>query len=104
MGILPVWLEGTYDVLPKGQVMPKGRKLAAHVGPFLSHEELVKRTAGMSRSEQHREVARIVEDAVRALSEHRRRKGESPPGPSPRRPARVTLDVPAPVRKRKDPA
>lgn len=94
VGVLPVYLEGTHEVLPKGTTIPRGREVAAHVGPLLSYEELVERTRGMSRSEQHREVARLVEDAVRALAERRRRRGDRPPGPAPRRPARVTLEVP----------
>ncbi len=90
-GILPICLKGTYDALPKGAILPKDRNLAAHFGPFLSYEELVARTQGLPRSEQHREVSRIVEDAVRALMENRRLTPRR--GPAPHRPARTTIDV-----------
>ncbi|HWV38930.1 MAG TPA: AMP-binding protein [Vulgatibacter sp.] len=67
VGILPIYLDGTYEALPKGSVVPKARDLAAHIGPFLSYEELEAAVAGLPRSEQHREIARRVEAAVRAL-------------------------------------
>ena len=68
VGILPVYLKGTYDVLPKGRVVPKGRDLGALIGPFLPYEALAAMVHGLPRSEQHREVARVVEEAVRALA------------------------------------
>ncbi len=76
VGILPVYLDGTYGVLPKGAVVPKGRELGAHVGPFISYEELEAAVKGMPRSEQHREVARRVEAAVRLLEERCRAAAE----------------------------
>ncbi|HEY0841123.1 MAG TPA: 1-acyl-sn-glycerol-3-phosphate acyltransferase, partial [Vulgatibacter sp.] len=69
VGILPVYLDGTYEALPKGAVVPKTRELAAHIGPFLSYEELEAAVSGLPRSEQHREIARRVEAAVRALED-----------------------------------
>jgi long-chain acyl-CoA synthetase len=65
--VLPVCLEGTYEALPKGAVIPKGKKLKVSIGPALSYERLKDRTAGMARSESYREVARVAEAAVRAL-------------------------------------
>ncbi len=71
VGILPVYLDGTWEAMPKGAVLPKTRDLGARIGPFLSYEELAAAVDGLPRSEQHREVARIVEEAVRALAEGR---------------------------------
>ena len=79
VGILPVYLDGTWEALPKGAVMPKTRDLAARIGPFFSYEELAAAVEGLPRSEQHREVARILEEAVRALA-----KGRVPEKPQPR--------------------
>jgi len=81
VGILPMYLDGTFDVLPKGTVIPKGRELGAHIGPFISYEELAEAVKGMPRSEQHREVARRVEAAVRLLAE-RCRPGSTQPAES----------------------
>lgn len=79
VGVLPIYLEGTWQALPKGSVVPKARDLGARIGPFLSYETLAAAVAGLPRSEQHREVARIVEGAVRALAE-----GRVPEMPPPR--------------------
>lgn len=68
VGILPMYLEGTYEALPKGAVIPKGRGLRAHIGPFISYETLAAAVKGLPRSEQHREVARMVEASVRKLA------------------------------------
>jgi long-chain acyl-CoA synthetase len=65
--VLPLYLEGTYEALPKGALIPKGKKLKVSIGPLLSHAQLKARSEGMSRSESYREVARLAEEAVRAL-------------------------------------
>ncbi len=91
VGILPVYLKGTYEALPKGRVVPKQREISAHVGPFLSYEELLEKVQGLPRSEQHREVARIVEAEVRLLAEGKRRAPRQ--GPAKDRPGRTTVEV-----------
>jgi 1-acyl-sn-glycerol-3-phosphate acyltransferase len=65
--VVPMYLEGTYDALPKGASLPKQRDIAAHIGPLLTYEKLRAATEGMPKSEQYREAARIVEAAVRKL-------------------------------------
>jgi long-chain acyl-CoA synthetase len=65
--VVPMYLEGTYDALPKGAALPKQRNIAAHIGPVIGWEKLRAQTEGMPRSEQYREAARIVEAAVRKL-------------------------------------
>ncbi len=65
--ILPLHLDGTYEALPKGAVIPKGKKLKVSIGPILSYAQLKARTEGMARSESYREVARVSEAAVKAL-------------------------------------
>jgi len=84
VGILPVYLDGTWEALPKGSVLPRTRRLATRIGPFFSYEELAAAVEGLPRSEQHREVARIIEEAVRALAD-----GRTPEKPQPRRKAAV---------------
>ncbi|HLL53253.1 MAG TPA: AMP-binding protein [Myxococcaceae bacterium] len=65
--VLPMYLEGTYDVLPKGSVFPKGKELKVRIGPALMLEDMKKRTAGMARSESYRHVTRLAEESVKAL-------------------------------------
>ena len=65
--IVPMYLEGTYDALPKGATLPKKRDIAARIGPTLTYEQLRAATEGMPKSEQYREAARLVEVSVRKL-------------------------------------
>ena len=67
--VLPLWLEGTYDALPKGSIFPKSTHLGVRIGPALPYPEMKKRTQGMARSESYRHVTRLAEEAVKALRE-----------------------------------
>lgn len=67
VGILPMYLRGTYEALPKGSLLPKARELSVHIAPFLSFEMLEEVVKGLPRGEQHRAVARLVEKIIRAL-------------------------------------
>jgi long-chain acyl-CoA synthetase len=77
--VLPMYLEGTHDALPKGALLPKNRDIAAHVGPLLTWQELTKATAGLSRSEAYREASRLVELAVRRLAPAGHPDRQAPP-------------------------
>src|SRR5439155_27140822 len=74
--ILPVYLEGTHQVMPKGAFIPdprKRRELIVRIGPVLRHEALRAATEGLSRSAAHKAVTRLVRLAVEAL------RDETPP-------------------------
>ena len=66
--VLPMYLEGTHDALPKGSLVPKNREIAAHLGPVMTYEHLRKATEGLARSDAYREASRLVEVAVRRLA------------------------------------
>ncbi len=66
-GILPVYLAGTHDAMPKGSFLPKHRDVAAHIGPFFDYDKVAATAQGMSRAEGYRRVAREVEREVRRL-------------------------------------
>ncbi|HZS41873.1 MAG TPA: AMP-binding protein, partial [Polyangia bacterium] len=66
--VLPMYLEGTHDALPKGSLLPKNRDIAAHIGPLIRYDQLKLATAGSPRSDAYREASRIVERAVRRLA------------------------------------
>jgi 1-acyl-sn-glycerol-3-phosphate acyltransferase len=71
-GILPMYLAGTHDAMPKGKILPKARgEVAAHIGPFLSYEAVQKLAAGKTRSESYRSIAQHVEGVVRRLAPKR---------------------------------
>jgi 1-acyl-sn-glycerol-3-phosphate acyltransferase len=65
--VLPVYLAGTFDCLPKGGVLPKTLRMAAHLGPVLPHAELRKATAHLPDKEASRAATVMIEGAVRAL-------------------------------------
>ncbi|MDQ3296341.1 MAG: AMP-binding protein [Myxococcota bacterium] len=68
-GILPMYLAGTHDAMPKGRYLPKrGERVAAHVGPYLSYEDLVKLGGARPRSEQYRAITYHVEGVIRRLA------------------------------------
>jgi long-chain acyl-CoA synthetase len=72
--ILPVYLEGTHQAMPKGSFLPdprRRRKLSVRIGPPLRVAELRAATSGLSRSAAHREVTRLVRLAVEALRDRK---------------------------------
>jgi long-chain acyl-CoA synthetase len=78
--VLPMYLDGTHDALPKGSVVPKNREIGAHIGPVIRYEELKRATEGMAKSDAYREASRIVEIAVRKLApEGSVNRGPAPP-------------------------
>ncbi|MFL5453191.1 MAG: AMP-binding protein [Myxococcales bacterium] len=75
--ILPVFLEGTHEAMPKGAFLPdprKRKKLRVRIGPKLPIGELREAVQGLSRSAAYREVTRHVRLAIEAL-----RDGAPPP-------------------------
>jgi long-chain acyl-CoA synthetase len=70
--VLPLYIHGAFDALPKGSVIPKTKTpLKVSIGPVLSYETLRARTQGMARSESYRYSTRIAENAMRALRDGR---------------------------------
>jgi long-chain acyl-CoA synthetase len=68
--ILPIYLQGTFEAMPKGSFAPdprKNRKLKVRIGPALRQSDLRAATQGMARSAAHREVTRRVREAIEAL-------------------------------------
>jgi long-chain acyl-CoA synthetase len=68
-GILPMYLSGTYEAMPKGRYLPKrGERVASFIGPYLSYEDVVKIAGERSRSEQYRAITYHVESVIRRLA------------------------------------
>ncbi|MFT3700226.1 MAG: AMP-binding protein [Kofleriaceae bacterium] len=68
-GILPMYLHGTYDAMPRGKYLPKrGERVASYVGPYLSYEDIVKIGTSKSRSEQYKQITYHVEGIIRRLA------------------------------------
>ncbi|MEK6335842.1 MAG: AMP-binding protein [Acidobacteriota bacterium] len=65
VGILPVYLRGTYEAFPKGSTFLKSRDVGARIGRFIPIEELEEMTAGLARAEAYRLIAeRVRHDVV----------------------------------------
>ncbi|MBI4375490.1 MAG: 1-acyl-sn-glycerol-3-phosphate acyltransferase [Elusimicrobia bacterium] len=65
--VLPIYLEGTYEALPKGWLWPRARRLRARIGPAISFQELSELAQNRPNNEAYRLVTARVEQAVRAL-------------------------------------
>jgi long-chain acyl-CoA synthetase len=64
VGILPIYLHGTYQAMPKGSNIIRSRDVGARIGRYLSYEELEEMTKGMARAEAYRLIAALVRHAV----------------------------------------
>jgi long-chain acyl-CoA synthetase len=67
VGILPMYLYGTYEAMPKGSTIIKSRDVGARIGRFLEFEELDELTKGMARAEAYRMIAALVRHEVDRL-------------------------------------
>jgi long-chain acyl-CoA synthetase len=72
VGILPMYLDGTYEAMPKGTTIIKNRDVGARIGRFLSFEELEEMTRGMARAEAYRLIAARVRHEVVNLRDRTR--------------------------------
>ena len=64
VGILPTFLHGTYEAMPKGTTIIKSRDIGARIGRFLTYEELEEMTRGMARAEAYRLIAAYVRHEI----------------------------------------
>lgn len=65
--VLPVWLGGTFEALPKSGLFPKRRDITARIGPPLELDQIRRLTRGMKPVESARTVARLAQRAVESL-------------------------------------
>ncbi|MGD9587446.1 MAG: AMP-binding protein [Pyrinomonadaceae bacterium] len=78
VGILPIYLWGTFEAYPKGMTIPAkksiGAKIGARIGRFLSYEELRDMTEGVPNTEAYRLIAARVQHEVENMGDGRRDK------------------------------
>lgn len=65
--ILPVHLDGTFQILPKGAVLPKGRSVKVNIGPPLRIDDIRALAEGMKSTDASRLAARLAQEAVNRL-------------------------------------
>ncbi len=67
VGLLPTYVAGTYEALPKGAAIPRRRDVCVAFGPFLSHDLLVELVAGLPQQEAWRLASALAQRAVENL-------------------------------------
>jgi long-chain acyl-CoA synthetase len=77
VGILPIYLVGTHQAMPKGSTVIKGRRVGARIGRYLSVDALEEMTKGMARAEAYRLIAARVKHDVENLRDGTRRPFEA---------------------------
>ncbi|MBM3274904.1 MAG: 1-acyl-sn-glycerol-3-phosphate acyltransferase, partial [Candidatus Sericytochromatia bacterium] len=66
--VLPVYVFGTHEIMPKGTAFPKGRKIQVYIGPPISYSRLERISAGAGGTlARDRMMADYVREAVAAL-------------------------------------
>ena len=78
IGILPIYIWGTYEAFPKGMVIPPrtsiGAKIGAKVGRFLEYDELEKMVEGVPNTEAYRLIAARVQHEIENMRDGKREK------------------------------
>jgi long-chain acyl-CoA synthetase len=78
IGILPIYIWGTYQAFPKGTIIPKtgslGAKVGAKVGRFLEYDELRMMTEGVPNTEAYRLIAARVQHEIENMRDGKRDK------------------------------
>jgi long-chain acyl-CoA synthetase len=78
IGILPVYLWGTFEAFPKGMTIPPrssiGANIGAKVGRFLEYDELAAMTKGVPNTEAYRLIAARVQHEIENMRDGRRDK------------------------------
>jgi long-chain acyl-CoA synthetase len=65
--ILPLYLDGCYDAMPKGRLLPTKRGITVKIGPPLEVRELRRLTEGMKGGKAARHAANLARLAVEKL-------------------------------------
>jgi long-chain acyl-CoA synthetase len=65
--ILPLYLDGCYDAMPKGRILPTKRGITVKIGPPLEIRELKRLTEGMKGGKAARHTANLARLAVEKL-------------------------------------
>jgi long-chain acyl-CoA synthetase len=65
--ILPLYLGGTHQAMPKGSKLPTKRDLYARIGPPITVADMKRLTKGLSPADASREIAKLARRAVVAL-------------------------------------
>jgi len=71
VGVLPIYLSGTHESMPKGSWLPRRVPLEARIGKFLPGQTLLAKTADLGRRQQATQIVEIVRENLAALRDSR---------------------------------
>ncbi len=78
VGILPIYLWGTFEAFPKGMTIPAkdslGAEIGAKIGRFLEYDELFEMTKGVPNTEAYRLIAARVQFEIENMRDGTRHK------------------------------
>ena len=78
IGILPIYIWGTFEAFPKGMTIPAkdsvGAKIGAKIGRFLEYDELAAMTRGVPNTEAYRLIAARVQFEIENMRDNKRDK------------------------------
>ena len=66
--VLPVHLWGTHQILPKGNTVPKGRRILVTIGELISHETFNDAVKGKRVARAYQEIAQMVRSEIEQLA------------------------------------
>jgi long-chain acyl-CoA synthetase len=69
--VLPVYLSGTYEAMPRGATLPTRRDITARIGPPLCFADVRRLTEGKAPADAARDFARLAREALLALRDGR---------------------------------
>ncbi len=71
VGILPAYVSGTFEAMPKGKTFPRKRKVGVAFGPYLSVDFIDQVTEGLSPQDGWKLTATLVQRIVEGLRDDR---------------------------------
>jgi len=78
VGILPIYIWGTFEAFPKGMTIPAqksiGAKVGAKVGRFLEYDELAEMVKGVPNTEAYRLISARVQHEIENMRDGKRDK------------------------------
>ena len=67
--ILPLYIDGAYQAMPKGAAFPKQRGITIHIGPPLQYKDFARLTDGMKTNQAARHISQLTRTAVERLGQ-----------------------------------
>lgn len=74
--VVPVFIDGTHDLMPLGRKIPRAGRVTVYFGPAIEGTELIKEAEGISEGEVHKRIASVLRNHVQGLADSARAGGD----------------------------